>query len=512
MLKNLRRASQALFLLIFIYLFLQTESKGANDLGYPVKVFLDADPLLWLTTLLAVRSPEEIVSPALIVIAATVFLGRVFCGWVCPLGTLNDLTGRLNRTRRKPLGWFALKYYILIFLLAASVFTLQATGFLDPLSLTIRSLALAIYPAFSHAASSLFNGLFEADIPLITDASEALYGLLRRTVLPFRTPLFHQALFLGVVFLGILGLNLVEKRFWCRYLCPLGAFLGLLSRRALLKRSVSEGCDGCGVCASSCPIGAKPDSKDGWALEACIACMNCDDICPKGAVRFGFSADKSAGLDLGRRRVIASFAAGALAVPLVRITPLAKAEAADPRLIRPPGALPERDFLRRCVKCGECMKVCLTGGLQPALLEGGFEGVWTPILVPRIGYCEYRCTLCGQVCPTGAIARLGLDEKAEVKIGLAMIDPGRCLPYAHGIPCLVCEEVCPTPKKAIRLEETEARTGDGKTASLKRPHVDLDRCIGCGICEAKCPVLGRPAITVTSLGETRSRENQLLLR
>jgi MauM/NapG family ferredoxin protein len=221
---------------------------------------------------------------------------------------------------------------------------------------------------------------------------------------------------------------------------------------------------------------------------------------------------KAAVLDLGRRRVVASLAAGAMAVPLVRITPLAKAGAADPALIRPPGALPETDFLRRCVKCGECMKVCLTGGLQPALLEGGVEGLWTPLLVPRIGYCEYRCTLCGQVCPTGAIAKLGLEEKAKVKIGLAMIDPGRCLPYAHGTPCIVCEEVCPTPKKAIWLEEATAWMSDGKAVAVKRPHVDLDLCIGCGICETQCPVLGRPAIAVTSLGETRSKDNRLLLR
>jgi formate hydrogenlyase subunit 6/NADH:ubiquinone oxidoreductase subunit I len=132
------------------------------------------------------------------------------------------------------------------------------------------------------------------------------------------------------------------------------------------------------------------------------------------------------------------------------------------------------------------------------------------VLVPRLGYCEYRCTLCGQVCPTGAIKQLTLTEKARTKIGLAMIDKGRCLPWSHGRPCIVCEEVCPTPKKAIWFEDVMVPDRDGRKIFLKEPHVDLELCIGCGIGETKCPVLGAPAIMVTSIGESRSPENQLL--
>jgi ferredoxin len=98
-----------------------------------------------------------------------------------------------------------------------------------------------------------------------------------------------------------------------------------------------------------------------------------------------------------------------------------------------------------------------------------------------------------------------------VKIGIAMIDKGRCLPYAHATPCIVCEEVCPTPKKAIWFDQTAVFDRQGKKIELKQPRVDLDLCIGCGICETKCPVRGRPAIYVISAGESRSRDNQLLL-
>jgi formate hydrogenlyase subunit 6/NADH:ubiquinone oxidoreductase subunit I len=157
------------------------------------------------------------------------------------------------------------------------------------------------------------------------------------------------------------------------------------------------------------------------------------------------------------------------------------------------------------------MKVCITGGLQPTFLQAGLEGIWSPALVPRIGYCEYRCTLCGQVCPTGAIRNLPLEEKMGVRIGTAMIDKGRCLPFASATPCIVCEEVCPTPKKAIWLEDVRVKDRDGREILVRQPHVDLSLCIGCGICEARCPVVGRPAVYVSSVGETRSRDNRLLL-
>jgi MauM/NapG family ferredoxin protein len=216
-------------------------------------------------------------------------------------------------------------------------------------------------------------------------------------------------------------------------------------------------------------------------------------------------------MDLGRRAVLTSMLSGITAVPLIRSTPLSLSGFSESRLIRPPGSLEEKEFLKRCVKCGECMKVCITNGLQPTLFEAGIEGIWSPMLIPRIGYCEYRCTLCGQVCPTGAIKRLPLEEKTKVKIGLAMIDKGRCLPYAHATPCIVCEEVCPTPKKAIWFEQATVKNRLGKEIIIKQPRVDLELCIGCGICETKCPVLGQPAVYIISVGESRSKENQLLL-
>jgi MauM/NapG family ferredoxin protein len=512
--QNFRRITQGLFLLLFFFLLIQTDSKGNDELGYPVRLFLDFDPLILVTTLLAAHAAAVAFFFSIITIILTLLLGRVFCGWVCPLGTLNNLAGSLRgRTAgTAPRNWHRVKYSMLIGILASALFTLQPAGLLDPLSLLIRSFSISIYPLFDHAVRSIFDTIYSANPIGIAAISEPVYAVLTKTVLSFHQPVYRQGVLVGLLFLAVLGLNLMERRFWCRYLCPLGAMLGLLSRSSLLKRSVNEGCTECGACAGVCQGAAAPDVKGQWKDAECYYCWNCDDICPNNAVSFGFKGKKTASaLDLGRRRVVVSALSGIAAVPLLRTTPLGTANAKDPALIRPPGSLEEKEFLSRCVKCGECMKVCITNGLQPTLFEAGLEGIWSPTLVPRIGYCEYRCTLCGQVCPTGAIKRLALEEKAKVRIGLAMIDKGRCLPWAHATPCIMCEEVCPTPKKAIWFEKAEVRDRKGTMIAVQQPRVDLELCIGCGICENKCPVLGRPAITVTNVGESRSKENQLLL-
>jgi len=506
--------TQGLFLLLFLFLFIQTESKGNDELGYPVRLFLDFDPLILVTTLLSAHAAAKAFTFSLITIAVTLLFGRVFCGWACPLGTLNNLAGSIRKKR--PVGMYAklyrVKYYILITLLVSALFTLQPAGIVDPLSLLIRSFSVTVFPLFNYGVRSVFDTFYTANPLGLARLTEPVYSVLKKTVLTFDQSLYSQSLFIGGIFLVVLGLNFIEKRFWCKYLCPLGAFLGILSRYSLLKRSVSEGCTSCGACATVCQGNAKPDAKEHWLDTECLVCRNCDDICPENAVSFGFGKRCAAtGMDLGRRRVLAAMVSGVVAVPLLRAVPIAKANALDPVLLRPPGSLEEKEFLKRCVKCGECMKVCITNGLQPTLLEAGVEGLWSPMLVPRIGYCEFRCTLCGQVCPTGAIEKLSLEKKAKVKIGLAMIDKGRCLPWAHATPCIMCEEVCPTPKKAVWFEKARVRDRKGKVQTLQQPRVDLELCIGCGICEAKCPVLGRPAIYVSNVGESRSKENQLLL-
>lgn len=512
-----RRLSQLLFLLLFLFLFLQTEQKGADTLGYPAKLFLDFDPLLLVATALSSRAlPAAALLLSLLVLAGTLVMGRGFCGWVCPLGTIHHAAGWFAFRKRRPhthgRDWFRFKYYLLAGLLVSSLFGMQVVGALDPLSLLVRSLALSVQPGAEHAVDAAVSAAYATGWGWAGSAAAGVLAFLKATVLSFAPPRFEQGLLIGVLFLGLLALNWVEPRFWCRHLCPLGALLGLGARFAPFKRVAGAACNGCGACDYACPAGAQPGDPAQWRPSECYLCFNCQPACPQAAVAFGFTAKAAPrGLDLSRRRLLGAAVAGAGAVALGRVTPWADEGRPDPDLIRPPGSRGEDDFLARCVKCGECMKVCTTNGLQPTLLEAGLEGAWSPRLVPRVGYCEYRCTLCGQVCPTGAIRKLSLEEKLETKIGLAFVDRSLCLPWAHAVPCIVCEEVCPTAKKAIYLEDEVVRDREGREVPVRKPKVDFALCVGCGICETKCPVVGRPAIKVLSIGESRNPENQLLL-
>jgi MauM/NapG family ferredoxin protein len=173
-------------------------------------------------------------------------------------------------------------------------------------------------------------------------------------------------------------------------------------------------------------------------------------------------------------------------------------------MLRPPGAASERDFLQKCVRCGECMRVCVTNALQPAFLEAGMEGIWTPLLVPRIGYCEYNCNLCGSVCPSEALKHLPINEKKLWRMGTAYFNKNRCLPWNDLVNCSVCEEACPVSPKSIELKETNVRNDEGKLEKIKQPYMVEERCIGCGMCEFSCPVEGESAIRVTRKDESRS--------
>ena len=152
--------------------------------------------------------------------------------------------------------------------------------------------------------------------------------------------------------------------------------------------------------------------------------------------------------------------------------------------------------MTQCIRCAECLRVCPTGAMQASVLDAGLGGFATPVLVPRLGYCDFSCNACGQICPVQAIPPLELEEKRLAVIGKATLDRNRCIPWSDQRPCIVCEEMCPLPEKAILLEEVQVTTSEGELVDLQLPHVVRERCTGCGICEYKCPLNGEAAIRV----------------
>ena len=371
----------------------------------------------------------------------------------------------------------------------------------------------------------LLDRLYSSDLAPVRFGADALQFLLQGTLATFKQPHFRQAVFIGAIFSLILALNLRVTRFWCRALCPLGGLLGVASRWSLVRlKKDPSACDDCRRCLLHCQGGDDPVPGSTWRKAECHLCFNCVGDCPTSGIAFGVGMpprDNSVREtpELQRRKLLTGVATGAVLVPLLRTTTGLKVEA-DSRLIRPPGALDEMHFLERCIRCGECMKVCPNNALHPTFMEGGLEALWTPVLVPRVGYCEPNCVLCGHVCPTGAIWKMTEAQKLRtgvppvsgpIKIGTAFYDQGRCLPWAMATDCIVCEEWCPTSPKAIYLVTADVQDAEGQAKTVRRPHVDAKRCIGCGACEFACPVKDRPAVYVTSVGETRSKTNQFIL-
>ncbi len=263
-LRLLRRGSQLLIFALFVFLFLQTEYKDNDVLPYAVNIFLRFDPLVAVAASLAAHTLIALVWPALITILLTLLFGRFFCGWVCPMGALLDFTSGLLGKNRSPRHLSPrlkqLKYLLLFALAGSALFTLQLVYLFDPISLLIRSLAVAVYPALNVTANALFGALYSTDNSAITAVSEPVYAFLKDHFLAFEQPHFQSALLVGLLFAAILALEAVERRFWCRYLCPLGAFFGLLAKIGLVRRKVSEpDCTGCSLCARSCRMEAIQD-------------------------------------------------------------------------------------------------------------------------------------------------------------------------------------------------------------------------------------------------------------
>ncbi len=516
-LTNVRIVSQVFFFCAFILLCWLTWTSRLE--GYPVSRLLEMDPLVMVSTALSTGYVYRYLGWGLLVLGLTLLAGRVFCNWICPYGSLHQLVGWLfnvhktkeNFDRNRYWDMYYFKYALLtVFLIMASMGALQI-GLLDPICLMYRTVATFVAPTFDMAVESV-----PGVDPLWIDELKFAPGSSRRV--------FVGSFWIGALILLLVGANVFVPRFFCRLLCPLGALLGVVSRFSLFRinRDVHK-CTDCDLCLSRCEGAADPQAA--VRVSECFSCLNCIDDCPEDALSFAMVGldTKQARLlpDISRRRMLFSGIIGALGYPLLKVHGKNTNDNFSPLLIRPPGSVEEQEFLEKCIKCDQCVNVCPTNVLQPATsAEGGFEALWTPVMNFDISHCQLKCTLCSEVCPTGAIRKITVEEKlgkgefveeGPIVLGTAFFDRGRCLPHAMDIPCVVCEEVCPVSPKAIQTVDEEVKDVFGEITLLNKPFMVPDLCIGCGICQAECPVRDERAVYVTAVGESRSEERSLLL-
>jgi polyferredoxin len=424
--------------LIPFSLFLATVALLAK-FTYPLPAYTEI--LLWYTRLDPLLLLSELrngVIPAwawlpITTLLLTMLVGRVFCGWLCPLGGMLALLNQLKNTAPPKWTQTLLPYRFpwLLFLLALLFF---GSGW-------------AIYFSPFHLLTEELSRLSLATVPWML---------------------------ILVVLTGLL----IFPRFWCVHICPTGLLLTLLSRWRILRAKPPAACIHCGVCANICPTGAA-DPNNATTSADCLLCGRCSEKCPVGFFEFAKRNDMSStaaagGSSFTRREVLRS--GTALAVAGAASPMFLRPAGANP--LRPPGALDETDFLSRCSRCGRCIKVCPSKCIQAMPLSSGPALFLTPYIVAR----EARCELtqhCQKVCPTGAIAQVPI---ANALMGLAEIDHSRCLGWAEGKLCLLCQEQC--PQHAIDSDEKD------------RPAVRTELCVGCGACENGCPVDSPAAIVV----------------
>ncbi|MHC4233951.1 MAG: 4Fe-4S dicluster domain-containing protein [Planctomycetota bacterium] len=472
---------QTVVLALFLSFVLLTTFRHLDDLPglrWVVSKFLEVDPLVALATAITTHTVYKGLIWSLVILIPTLFLGRIFCNWICPYGIIHQFIGWVFNTRgakariesNRYRGMFAIKYYVLIGMLVACLFGSLQIGLLDPIVFVHRAFSINVVPTFNMPAQSFFGD----------------YKL-------------HQlGWFVGGLFLFFVGMNLVIPRFFCRVICPLGALLGVLSRFAFwrIERDPQK-CTDCDLCLQSCEGASDPHTQ--LRMSECFVCMNCIEDCPHDALSFAMLPPRKHEItspDLNRRQAIFATLTGALFFSWTKASGKSTRDFST-KVVRPPGSVEETEFLERCIKCDQCIRVCPTNVLQPAMLEAGLEGIWTPIMNFRLGACQYQCTACGHVCPTGAIQRLTVEEKlglgdyadrGPVKLGTAHYDLGRCLPWSKNIPCVVCEEVCPVSPKAIHSEVRPMLLRDGKKlivsatatsvtlADYPKPGAELERC------------------------------------
>lgn len=479
--------------------------------GLPAEFFLIIDPLVSLSTFIAARSWVWSLGAAACILLICIVIPRGFCGYICPLGTLIDLFDwaigrRVKRFRITGDGWWVhIKYYLLAGVLVSSVLGVLLSGIVSAIPVITRGMLFTMAP--------LQDGLVRGwhQVPPINGAQ----------------------VFSIVLFFGVLALGFFQPRFWCKYVCPSGAVFSLGNLFRVSERKVEDTCIHCDKCVEICPFDAiKPDFTT--RTTDCTLCQTCGGVCPTHAIKFvertnrvelkvfndpptgehrfgepfqAFVSRESKGAQwlnslsrfpIGRRGflagsagLVAGLAGGAVSALVTKAFGARLLESDRWLPVRPPGSVPEKQFLELCIQCGECFKVCPNNVLQPLGFQQGLEGLWTPQVAADWAGCEPSCNSCGQVCPTGAIRALPLEEKRVARMGLAVVNEETCLPLAGREACQLCVDECTAAGydaiDFIRVHTaTDANGSPIPGSGFLAPTVLEDKCVGCGLCQMRC--------------------------
>ena len=434
-------------------------------------------------------APSLLAAGFLFILLLTLIFGRIYCSWICPLGVLQDLSARLKITRRKKIGRYktlpsfkALRYSILslVAILLITGFT-QPFLFTDPYSLFGRMIHQLAFPSLLLINNYLSGFLADFDLYFIK---------------PYTSAGFHPGSFwFSLALLALLVLVSIKYgRIYCTTWCPVGTLLGLVSKLSLFKiRIQEENCTSCGLCSKACKAGCIDYRNKTVDFERCVGCFNCLSACPSHGVHFQMTDKTNRKTFEPERRqhlwLLAAGGGGLLLQPqMVWAEKLHKALVPAPRYrpVIPPGAISIERFNNICTACHLCVSVCPTRVLRPSLAEYGLKGLFQPMMDYHASFCNYECSRCGEVCPTGAITPLLPVDKKLTQLGTAAFQKLNCVVYTEETACGACSEHCPT--KAVQM--VPYKNG------LLIPEVNEKICIGCGACEYACPTLPHKAIYV----------------
>lgn len=427
-------------------------------------------------------------------ILLTFIFGRVYCSSICPMGIYQDIVGWLSkRVKHKKRYAYSpaktiLRWTTLLLVLVTFMFGFTfLLGLLDP------------YGAYGRISTHLFRPIYLLGNNLL----ETIFIQFNNYTF-FRVSIYSLSILSTVIaLLTLIGVGLLawrNGRTFCNTLCPVGTVLGFISRFSLFKVQFdSDNCNSCGICAMKCKASCIDSKELTIDYSRCINCFNCIDACKRDAMHYNpiWSKKKEeivVDINQSKRRFLSStFTTGMAATSLLAQTTgvSLKRDLKRQQPIAPPGVQNIDRLLQKCISCHLCISKCPSHVIKPALFEYGLAGIMQPKLYFDHGFCSYDCTICGDVCPTGAILPLTKDEKHHTQMGQVNFIIENCIVYYDETSCGACSEHCPT--QAVSMVPYKG--------SLTIPNIEPAICVGCGGCEYVCPAVPFKAIYVEGLKE-----------